>query len=133
MEKQEVKFKVFNALLWSLQVLLALTLLWGGYIKLFMPAEQLSEMWPWTAGNHVLVTIAGVADTLAGIGIIIPRLLRIWPVLTLYACYGIVLLMVAAIIFHVSRGEGSQLGINFAVIFMTLSVIVLWKYLGKSN
>ena len=133
MEKKQVKFNFLNTMLWLLQVVLAITFLWGAYVKLFMPAEELARMWPWTAGNATLVKIAGVADTLAGIGIIIPRIFRIWPVLTIYACYGIILLMVAAIIFHVSRGEVSQLGINVAVIIMAVASIILWKYLDLFN
>lgn len=130
-EENQVKLKVLNVLLWSLQIILAAMFLWSGYVKLLTPAEELSRMWPWTAENALLVAIAGVADILAGIGLTLPRLLRIRPVLTLYACYGIILLMVAAIIFHVSRGEVSQLGINFAVIAMAGVTILLWKYLDK--
>ncbi|SKC09274.1 DoxX family protein [Dyadobacter psychrophilus] len=133
MEKKLVKFNAVNTTLWLLQALLALTFLWGAYVKLFMPTEELARMWPWTAENAVLVKIAGVADTLAGTGIIIPRLLRIRPVLTLYACYGIISLMLAAIIFHVSRGEVSQLGINVAVTIMAAVAIILWKYLMKGR
>ncbi|MCF0063759.1 DoxX family protein [Dyadobacter chenwenxiniae] len=131
MEKKQIKFRRINTLLWSLQIILAATFLSGGFIKLFTPADQLSRMWPWTTGNPLLVTIAGLADTLAGIGILLPRILRIWPVLTLYTSYGIILLMVVAIIFHVSRGEVSQLGINFAVTLITVMVIFLWKYSRK--
>ena len=133
MEKNELKLKTLNIVLWSLQILLAATFFWSGFVKLFTPAEELSRMWPWTAGNTLLVMIAGIADMLAGIGLTLPRLLRIWPAVTLYACYGIILLMAAAIIFHVSRDETAQLWINFVVILMTIAVILLWKYLKKGS
>lgn len=128
MEKNQLKVRSLNTLLWSLQALLAATFLWAGYVKLFTPAEQLSKMWPWTADNPMLVVIAGIADTVAGIGIILPRLLRLWPALTIYTCYGIILLMISAIIFHISRGETSQLGINFVVMLVAAGVLFLWKH-----
>ena len=133
MEKNQVKLKIANTLLWSLQVLLAVTFLWAGYVKLFTPADELGKMWPWTADHPLLVKIAGLVDVLAGVGLTLPRLLRIRPILTLYASYGIILLMISAVIFHVSRGEVSQLGINFAVAFLALIMIFLWKYLRKSR
>jgi len=133
MEKNQLKLKSLNIVLWSLQILLAATFFWSGFVKLFTPAEELSRMWPWTEKNPILVAIAGIADLLAGIGLTLPRLLRIWPAGTLYACYGIILLMAAAIIFHVSRGEIAQLGINFVVILITIAMILLWKYLRKSS
>jgi len=133
MEKNELKLKTLNIVLWSLQILLAATFVWSGFVKLFTPAEELSRMWPWTEGNTLLVMIAGIADMLAGIGLTLPRLLRIWPAVTLYACYGIILLMAAAIIFHASRGEIAQLWINFVVILMTIAVILVWKYLKKGS
>jgi len=125
MEKLQVKFRLFNTLLWSMQTLLAVTFLWAGYVKFFTPAEQLAFMWPWTTGKPVLVIVAAIADMLAGIGILAPRLLGLWPVLTLYACYGIMLLMFAAIVFHVSRGEVSNLWINFAIILMAVLIIFI--------
>ena len=131
MEKNQVKFRLLNVLLWSFQIILAAMFLWAGYVKLFTPPEELAKMWPWTGENPLLVTIAGVADLLAGVGMTLPRLLRIRPALTLYACYGIILLMVTAIVFHVSRGEVSQLGINFVVMLMAGVVIGVWKFLGK--
>ena len=133
MEKNQVKLKTINIVLWSLQITLAATFCWGGFVKLFTPAEELSRMWPWTEGNDLLVTTAGIADTLAGIGIILPRLLRIWPAITPYVGYGIIFLMGAAIIFHVSRGEVSNLGINIAVIFLAVVTVLLWKFLKKEH
>ncbi|MCE7067195.1 DoxX family protein [Dyadobacter sp. CY326] len=133
MDKKQVKLRTLNTLLWSLQILLTATFLWAGFIKLFTPAEQLSRMWPWTGEYPLLVSIAGLADTLAGIGMTIPRILRIRPAVTLYACYGIILLMVIAIIFHVSRGEVSQLGINFAITLTAIVVILIWNYLKKRH
>jgi hypothetical protein len=113
-----------NTILWATQVILAATFFWAAYMKLVHPAAQLATMWPWTKNNEMLVIISGVADLLAAMGLILPGTLRIFPKLTIYACFGIIVLMVSAIIFHVSRGETSQIGIN---VFVTvLTAFIAW-------
>lgn len=110
-----------NTILWIAQGLLALTFLWAGFMKLFQPEEL---PFPWAADHVNLVFITGVVDVLAGIGIIVPALLRIQPKLTIYAAYGIVALMITAIIFHVSRDEAKDIGFN--VFMALLAVFVAW-------
>ncbi|MES2555287.1 MAG: DoxX family protein [Bacteroidota bacterium] len=111
-----------NILLWTAQLLLALTLGWASAMKLFLPAEKLAEMWPWTADNSGLVKLTGVLDLLAAIGLILPALLRIQPKLTIYTAYALVALMIAAAIFHISRGEASQIGVNIFVVLLALFI-----------
>ncbi len=113
---------LMNILLWTAQLLLALTLGWASAMKLFLPAEKLAEMWPWTADNSGLVKLTGVLDLLAAIGLILPALLRIQPKLTIYTAYALVALMIAAAIFHISRGEASQIGVNIFVVLLALFI-----------
>jgi len=112
---------------WMVQGLLAVTLLWAGYTKLFTPKEILAGMWSWTAENSTLVVIAGIADMGGGLGIILPSLFRMKPQLVRYAAMGIALLMIAAAVFHVARGEMSEIGINVFVLLLTLFVIWVKK------
>lgn len=119
-----------NITLWTAQVFLAATFFWAAYMKLAQPAERLATMWPWTKNNEMLVSISGIADLLAAIGLILPGILRTLPQLTIYACIGILALMAAAIIFHVNRGEVSQIGIN--VFVAVLTVFVVWGRLRKA-
>jgi hypothetical protein len=69
-----------------------------------------------------LVRATGILDLLAGIGIILPALLQIRTQLTLYASYGIMVLMICAIMFHTSRGETSKIGINIFILLTALFV-----------
>lgn len=108
-------------MLWVAQVLLAVTLIWAGAMKLFKPGDL---PWPWIKENPNLVKITGVLDLLAGLGFVLPALLRIQPRLVIYAAYGTLSLMIAAIIFHVSRGEASQIGFNIFVAIT--SVFIAW-------
>lgn len=124
MTQNQILSKPLNIAAWICQILLSLTLLWAAGMKLFEPIEQLSQQWPWTADNPVLTRVAGIVDLLGGLGLVLPMLLRIRPALTLYAAYGTIALMVAASIFHISRGEVSQIGFN---IFIALVAgFVVW-------
>jgi putative oxidoreductase len=116
--------------LWVVQCLLASIHLWAGVTKLTKPADELAQLFPWTAGNDGLVTLTGIVDLLAGIGLILPALLRIMPQLTGYAAVGVILLMIAASVFHLQRGESSQILTN--VIFATMALFVAWGRLYKA-
>ncbi len=107
------KSKVMNIILWILQSLVAITFIWAGVMKLFQSSDL---PWPWVKENPELVIISGVFDLMAGIGLILPSLLRIQPKMTIYAAYGIILLMISASIFHIMRGEGNQIGFNIFIL-----------------
>ncbi|MFK7810676.1 MAG: DoxX family protein [Saprospiraceae bacterium] len=122
--------KGMNIGLWVAQVLVALTLIWGAYAKLMMPAEELAAMMPWTADSPSLATLTGVVDLLGGLGLILPALLKIQPKLTIYAAYGTMLLMVAGSIFHGSRGEFPLIGMNLFI--LALAYFIAWGRTKKA-
>ncbi|UOB19056.1 DoxX family protein [Abyssalbus ytuae] len=117
--------KVLNVTLWIFQILLAVTFIWAGAMKLFQPDEL---PWLWVKEKPELVTISGILDLLAGFGLTLPSLLQVQPKMTIYAAYGTIVLMISASIFHIMRGEGNQIGFN---IFILLSAIFIawgrWK------
>lgn len=113
--------KTMNILLWVAQGLLAIILLWVGSMKLFKP-EGLS--FPWIKENPELVIITGIVDLLGGLGIVLPVALRIRSGFTVWAAYGIIALMIVAMIFHISRGEAQNIGVN--IFFLLLAVFVAW-------
>lgn len=124
METKQKTSKTINAILWIAQVLLALTFMWAAFMKLFQSADALAKMWSWTADNALLVKFTGIIDLAAGIGLVVPALLRIRPKLTIYAAYGTVILMAAAGAFHILRGEASQIGFN--VFVAVLAGFIAW-------
>jgi len=121
---EEKKPKAMNIALWTAQIILSASFIWASAMKLFQQANKLAEMWPWTAEHVSLVKLTGVLDFLVGIGLILPALLRIKPKLTIYAAYGTVVLMIAASIFHIARGEVSQIGAN--IFFAAFAVFIAW-------
>jgi len=54
----------------------------------------------------------------------LPALLRIKPQLTIYTAYGTIVLMIAASIFHISRGEAKDIGFNIFII--VLAAFIAW-------
>lgn len=121
MSAQQKTSKAITVSLWIAQVLLAATFVWAGSMKLFKPDGL---PFPWIKNNPGLVLLTGVVDLLGGIGILLPALLRIRPVLTVFAAYGIIALMAIAITFHVSRGEAKNIGFNIFV--LSLAAFVAW-------
>jgi uncharacterized membrane protein YphA (DoxX/SURF4 family) len=113
--------KFVNILLWIIQFLQSLTFLWSGSMKLFDPAAL---PWQWIRDDPGLVKITAFFDLSAGFGLVLPALLRIKPGLTVYAAYGAILLMIAASIYHISRGEGSQIGFN--IFMLALAAFIAW-------
>ena len=123
MTNKQKTSKTMNIILWTAQILLAISLIWAAAMKLFQSPEKLAEMWPWTADNIKLVKFTATLDLLAGLGLILPAFFQI-PKMTVYAAYGIILLMIAASIFHITRGEASLIGIN--IFFAFLAAFIAW-------
>lgn len=122
--------KNWNTILWICQALLAAGFLAGAYLKLTYSISDLTEMWLWAGENPRLVKVTGILDLLAAIGLVLPGILKIRPSLTILAAYGTVLMMLGAIVFHVSRGESSDIGINIA--YLLLAVLIAWGRLKKA-
>jgi hypothetical protein len=120
---------VLNIALWIAQLVLAASLVWASMLKLFQPIEKLSAMWPWVAQVPVmLVKATGIVDLIAALGLVIPQLLG-KPKLTALAAIGIIMLMVCASIFHISRGEASVIGVN--IMFAVIAAVIVWGRLRK--
>ena len=62
-------------------------------------------------------------------GLILPALLRTKPGLTPIAALGIIALMLCASVFHISRGEGSAIGVN--VVFAIIAAFIAWGRFKK--
>lgn len=124
MVREQKASKTINVFLWIAQALLAACLIWAAGMKLLLPIDKLAAMWPWTAEQPVLVKVTGIFDLLAGIGLVLPGVLRIQPRLTVYTAIGVIALMVTASVFHIGRGEAAQIGIN--IFIAIVAGFVVW-------
>uniref|UniRef100_UPI004047C424 DoxX family protein n=1 Tax=Roseivirga sp. TaxID=1964215 RepID=UPI004047C424 len=110
--------KALNIILWIGQGLIALMFIWGAFAKLVQPLEETAKMMPWVAESPNLALSSGIIDLLIGLGIVLPTALRILPKLTTFAALGMIVHMIGAIVFHVSRGEASLIGMNIFLILI---------------
>jgi putative oxidoreductase len=117
--------KYLNIGLWVAQILVAAVLIMAGLMKLTTPISELSKTLPWTGElPELFVRAISLIDIAGGLGLILPSALRIKPNLTAAATIGVILLMVCAIVMHVSKGEASLTGINYIII--ALAGFVYW-------
>jgi putative oxidoreductase len=111
-----------NIGLWVLQVLLAVAFLAHGALFLFPPPEiavQMDASLP-----RWFQLFLGVAEILAAVGLILPGVTRIQPWLVSWAAGGIMIVMVAATIWHVVRAEYSSAAITLVLLAMATFVAV---------
>jgi putative oxidoreductase len=123
--------KGWNIALWILQVILAAMFLMAGFTKVSTPLADLTTMMPWTADVPLaMVRFIGASEILGALGLLLPSLLRIKPVLTPVAAAGLVVVMVLAALFHATRGEFSAIGFNF--VLASLAAVAAWGRFKKA-
>ena len=88
-----------NILLWIFQVLLALLFLFAGIMKLVMPSDMLMAQAPpgTTQFPAWFLKFIGLAETLGGLGLILPGILRRNRWLTPLAAAGLTIIMIGAV------------------------------------
>lgn len=96
-----------NIALWIVQGLLALAFLASGSMKIVRPKPALAA-----SGQAYVEDFSdgavkgiGVAEVLGAIGIVLPQLTGVAPVLTPIAAVGLVIVMGGAVVTHIRRKE----------------------------
>jgi uncharacterized membrane protein YphA (DoxX/SURF4 family) len=118
-----------NVFLWVLQAVLALAFAVAGVQKALRPKEKLAANLPWVEDyGQGTVRFIGVVELLAAIGLILPALTGIAPVLTALAAVGLVVIMLLAMNTHRRRREWSGIGVN--AVLLVLAAIVAWGRFG---
>ena len=119
-----------NVVLWIIAGVLAALLIPAGIMKMLQPREKLAAMGlAWTMDfSPRSVKMIGALDALGGLGLILPPLVGIAPVLAPIAATGIAVLMVGAMVVHGRRKEFPQVGFN--VVLFVLAVVVAWGRFG---
>ena len=96
--------QITNIILWTAQVVLALMFLFVGGIKLILPIQMLVAQMPMPLPGLV-VRFIGLAEVAGGLGLILPGLLRIRPMLMSLAALGLVLDMIGATAYNLINGQ----------------------------
>lgn len=98
-----------NRTIWVLQIVFGVYFVAVGVLHFIVP-EGLPDLMSWmyelSDGLHLA---SGIAEILGGLGLLLPGLTKTFPNLTVLAAFGLVAVMIGAAIWHVGRGEGSNI------------------------
>ncbi|HLR92974.1 MAG TPA: DoxX family protein [Jiangellaceae bacterium] len=123
-----------NLSLWIIAGVLAAVALTGGISKTFVPKEKLAATTGggWTAGASVgFVKTLGVLELLAAVGLILPAVVDIAPVLVPITAICWVVLMIGAMITHGRLGEVKFVMVN--LFYLALAAYIAWGRLGPES
>src|ERR687896_199370 len=126
---------MMNRALWIVAGLLAIAYLVAGVGKLILPKEKIAAFptggWvdDFSAGA---VKAIGVLEVLAAVGLVLPAVLGIAPVLVPLAALGLVLIMVGAVITRLRRHEPKAMVADLA--YLALAGFVAWgRFFGPES
>ncbi|NIK56376.1 DoxX family protein [Kribbella shirazensis] len=123
-----------NLALWICAGLLAAVLLIGGVGKLIVPQQKMATMHNagWTADVSAgFLKSLGAIEVLGAMGLVLPAVTDIAPVLVPVAAIGVVLLMVGAMLTHLRRHEAKA--VVGTLVYLALAAFVAWGRFGPES
>jgi DoxX-like family len=130
-----MKESMMNLTLWIVAGLLAAVFLFAGSTKLFIPRKKLAEA---PGGGWVLdfsagfVKALGALEILGAVGLILPALLDVAPVLVPLAALGLGVIMVGAAAVEFRRQEFKHVLVNLT--YLALIAFVAWgRFFGPES
>jgi hypothetical protein len=110
---------------WIVNGLTALIFLAAGSMKVIRPKTALAEMgMAWSADFSAgAIKLIGAAQVLGAIGMILPVLLDIAPILSPIAATGIAVIMLGAVVVHVRRKETAVPAIVLTLLAVVSAVL----------
>jgi len=117
--------KALRIALWIAQAALAATFVSAGWMKVSLPVAELSKLMsiPTVLGEP-MTRFIGASELLGAVGLILPALTRIKPMLTPLAAAALCLVMVLAAAYHVSQGELG--GVPTNIVLGAAAAFVAW-------
>jgi uncharacterized membrane protein YphA (DoxX/SURF4 family) len=108
---------------WIVSGILAALNLFAGATKIATAREKLQKNMAYVEDfSSWQVKTIGALEVLAAIGLIVPPLTGVLPILAPLAAAGLVVLQLGAIIVHVRRGEQKGIVVNIAILLLALFV-----------
>ncbi|TMR90440.1 DoxX family protein [Nonomuraea basaltis] len=118
-----------NVFLWVLQAVLAAVFGLAGVMHATLPKEKLRPMLPWVEDfTPTQVRLIGVVELLGALGLILPAVTGIAPILTPLAATGLAITMLGAAATHARRKEASAIAVN--VVLLALAAVIAWGRFG---
>jgi len=111
--------------LWITSGILAAAYLAAGLMKTFTPKDKLTGSLPWVEDySPATVKLIGIAEGLGAVGLILPWLTGIAPVLTPIAATGLALVQLLAVFAHLRRNEAKVIPTNIVLLLAAVFVAV---------
>jgi hypothetical protein len=109
---------------WIASALLAALYLAAGGMKAFAPIERLNAQMGWTTVTGPRLTrVIGIVEVLGAIGVILPHLTGILPWLSVVAAFGLALVQLLAIGFHIrQKDDPKRMPMNVVLLVLALFV-----------
>jgi len=122
-----------NTILWIVAISLAVAFLAAGTMKLTTSKLALAEKGMGWVEDFSPTTIKLIAalEVLAAVGLVVPPLVGIAPVLAPLAALGLVLVMAGAIVTHARRKETPMIVVN--LVLLSLAAVVVWGRFGPEQ
>jgi hypothetical protein len=120
--------------LWIAAGLLAAVALAGGISKTFVPKAKLAAAHggEWTAGASAgFIKTLGVLELLAAVGLILPAMVDVAPVMVPVTAVCWVLLMIGAMITHGRLGQFKLAMLNLG--YLALAAFIAWGRFGPES
>ncbi|MER5624975.1 DoxX family protein [Streptosporangium sp. NPDC002544] len=121
-----------NVFLWILQALLAAVFGLAGVMHAGRPREKLRPMLPWVEDfTPTQIRLIGMVELLGALGLLLPAVTGIAPILTPLAATGLAITMLGAAATHARRKEPSAIAVN--VVLLALAAVIAWGRFGPHS
>jgi uncharacterized membrane protein YphA (DoxX/SURF4 family) len=119
-----------NTTLWILQIVLAVSFAGAGLVKLIKsPAELAKMLGGWVDDfPTALLKPLGLVELAGAVGLVLPPLLGVLPILTPVAAVGLAIVMLGAVVTHARRSEYSNVAVN--VVLCAMALVIAWGRFG---
>ena len=118
-----------NTALWIVQIVLTIAFAVAGTLKLSQPRDKLAENMGWVEDYSAgFVKVVGAVEILGALGLILPGVTGIAPMLTPLAATGLALEQVGAAAVHARRGEPQFIIGN--IVLIAAAAFVAWGRFG---
>ncbi|MFN8255684.1 MAG: DoxX family protein [Bacteroidales bacterium] len=113
---------------WIIQGILALMFLMAGIMKSTQPKDKLVKSLPWVNDFSLqTVRFIGFSELTGAIGIIIPQVTGILPILSPIAAVGLVIIMILAASHHIRKNEFKEVAFN-AVLLVLSAFVAYYRF-----
>lgn len=117
-----------NATVWIIQGILAIMFAMAGIMKSTQPKGKLVKSLPWVNDFSLpTVRLIGISELLGAIGLVIPQLTGILPVLTPVAAIGLAVIMILAASHHIRKAEYKAVIFN-ATLFILSAIVAYYRF-----